>query len=114
MILLIGAIEGIPALISSLHPSKKEQLLTRCSAGSGDLILFAVGHHVSVNKTLDRLRVYVAHELGLIDQVSLYCAFNMESFRSPVISLSLTLFFIFGFRHVGQAFNSLGDRLPDV
>ncbi|KAI8532592.1 hypothetical protein RHMOL_Rhmol11G0225600 [Rhododendron molle] len=63
-----GAIEGIPALISSLHPSKKEQLLTRCSAGSGDLILFAVGHHVSVNKTLDRLRVYVAHELGLIDQ----------------------------------------------
>ncbi|XP_058190489.1 aspartate--tRNA ligase, chloroplastic/mitochondrial [Rhododendron vialii] len=63
-----GAIEGIPALVSSLHPSKKEQLLTRCSAGSGDLILFAVGHHVSVNKTLDRLRVYVAHELGLIDQ----------------------------------------------
>ncbi|KAL7185124.1 hypothetical protein ACSBR2_027122 [Camellia fascicularis] len=63
-----GAIEGIPALVSSLDPKKTEQLLTRCSAGSGDLILFAVGHHVSVNKTLDRLRVYVAHELGLIDQ----------------------------------------------
>ncbi|WJX34317.1 hypothetical protein P8452_22442 [Trifolium repens] len=31
------------------------------------MILFAVGHHASVNKTLDRLRVYVAHELGLID-----------------------------------------------
>ncbi|KAL7236376.1 hypothetical protein ACSBR1_019626 [Camellia fascicularis] len=63
-----GAIEGIPALVSSLDPTKTEQLLTRCSAGSGDLILFALGHHVSVNKTLDRLRVYVAHELGLIDQ----------------------------------------------
>ncbi|XP_057495258.1 aspartate--tRNA ligase, chloroplastic/mitochondrial-like [Actinidia eriantha] len=63
-----GAIEGIPALISSLDLTKKEQLLTRCSAGSGDLILFAVGNHASVNKTLDRLRVYVARELGLIDQ----------------------------------------------
>ncbi|CAL5398352.1 unnamed protein product [Camellia sinensis] len=63
-----GAIEGIPALVSSLDPTKTEQLLTQCSAGSGDLILFALGHHVSVNKTLDRLRVYVAHELGLIDQ----------------------------------------------
>ncbi|GMP84012.1 hypothetical protein CsSME_00037709 [Camellia sinensis var. sinensis] len=63
-----GAIEGIPALVSSLDPTKTEQLLTRCSAGSGDFILFALGHHVSVNRTLDRLRVYVAHELGLIDQ----------------------------------------------
>ncbi|KAF5951864.1 hypothetical protein HYC85_009808 [Camellia sinensis] len=51
-----GAIEGIPALVSSLDPTKTEQLLTRCSAGSGDLILFALGHHVSVNKTLDWLR----------------------------------------------------------
>ncbi|KAA8545735.1 hypothetical protein F0562_020814 [Nyssa sinensis] len=62
-----GGIEGIPALVSSLHPTKKDQLLKRCSAGSGDLILFAVGYHASVNKTLDRLRVYVAHELGLVD-----------------------------------------------
>ncbi|GMP84010.1 hypothetical protein CsSME_00037709 [Camellia sinensis var. sinensis] len=29
-----GAIEGIPALVSSLDPTKTEQLLTRCSAGS--------------------------------------------------------------------------------
>lgn len=75
--MLLGAIEGTPALVSSLHPAKKELLLTRCAATSSDLILFAVGHHVSVNKTLDRLRVYVAHELGLIDQVSLQYAFNM-------------------------------------
>ncbi|KAL9415375.1 hypothetical protein AB3S75_043629 [Citrus x aurantiifolia] len=62
-----GSVEGIPALVSSLGPSNKEQLLIRCSAGPGDLILFAVGHPASVNKTLDRLRMFVAHELGLID-----------------------------------------------
>lgn len=50
---------------------KREQLLKQFSAGSGDLILFAVGHPASVNKTLDRLRVYVANDLGLIDHVSL-------------------------------------------
>ncbi|KAL7002925.1 aspartate--tRNA ligase [Sarracenia purpurea var. burkii] len=63
-----GVVEGIPPLVSSLDLKKIEMLLTRCSAGSGDLILFAVGHHSLVNKTLDRLRVYVAQELGLIDQ----------------------------------------------
>ncbi|KAJ4716090.1 Aspartate--tRNA ligase [Melia azedarach] len=62
-----GDVEGIQALVSSLDPRNKEQLLTRCSAGPGDLILFAVGHPASVNKTLDRLRMFVADELGLID-----------------------------------------------
>ncbi|KAF9591114.1 hypothetical protein IFM89_002069 [Coptis chinensis] len=62
-----GMVEGIPTLVSSLDPQKREQLLKQFSARSGDLILFAVGHHTSVNKTLDRLRVFVAHELGLVD-----------------------------------------------
>lgn len=62
-----GGLEGIPALVSSLDPTIKDQLLRRCSAGPGDILLFAVGQHASVNKTLDRLRVYVAHELGLVD-----------------------------------------------
>lgn len=62
--------EGIPALVSSLDPTKTQQFLSRCSARPGDLILFAVGHHTSVNKTLDRLRLFVAHELGLVDDVS--------------------------------------------
>lgn len=62
-----GEVEGIAALVSSMDPTTKEKLLKRCSAGPGDLFLFAVGHHVSVNKTLDRLRVYVAHDWGLID-----------------------------------------------
>ncbi|KAK1291516.1 hypothetical protein QJS10_CPB17g02653 [Acorus calamus] len=63
-----GEVEGIPALVSSLEPASREQLLTLCSAQSGDLILFAVGDESSVNKTLDRLRIFIAHELGLIDQ----------------------------------------------
>ncbi|PIA43871.1 hypothetical protein AQUCO_01800129v1 [Aquilegia coerulea] len=62
-----GMIEGISALVSSLEPEKREQLLRQCSSRSGDLILFAVGPHTSVNKTLDRLRLFVAHELGLVD-----------------------------------------------
>jgi aspartyl-tRNA synthetase len=48
----------------------KERLLSRLSAGPGDLMLFAVGQHASVNRTLDRLRVFVGHELGLVDHVS--------------------------------------------
>ncbi|XVF00645.1 hypothetical protein REPUB_Repub04eG0018900 [Reevesia pubescens] len=62
-----GEIEGIPALVSSLGPTNREQFLRQCSAGPGDLILFAVGRHTSVNRTLDRLRVFVANELGLVD-----------------------------------------------
>lgn len=66
----LGRVEGIPALVSTMDPTNTEQFLSRCSARPGDLILFAVGHHSSVNKTLDRLRVYLAHELGLVDDVS--------------------------------------------
>jgi aspartyl-tRNA synthetase len=74
--LILGDIEGISALVSSMDSATREDLLRRCSAGPSDLILFAVGHHASVNKTLDRLRVYVAHELGLIDHVSWYLLFK--------------------------------------
>ncbi|XP_059447995.1 aspartate--tRNA ligase, chloroplastic/mitochondrial [Corylus avellana] len=62
-----GGLEGIPALVSSLDPVNKERLLSRCSAGPEDLILFAVGQHASVNRTLDRLRAFVGHGLGLVD-----------------------------------------------
>lgn len=62
-----GSIEGIPQLVSSLDTEKKEELLNQLSAVPDDLILFAVGHYAEVNKILDRLRTYVAQELGLID-----------------------------------------------
>ena len=68
---LSGNIEGISVLVSDMDPTAREKLLRQCSTGSGDLILFAVGQHSSVNKTLDRLRTYVAHDLGLINHVSL-------------------------------------------
>ncbi|XP_039128804.1 aspartate--tRNA ligase, chloroplastic/mitochondrial [Dioscorea cayenensis subsp. rotundata] len=63
-----GELEGIPALVSSLQPSNREKLLRICSAKSNDIILFAVGQPMVVNKILDRLRAYVARALGLVNQ----------------------------------------------
>ncbi|KAJ7946208.1 Aspartate--tRNA ligase [Quillaja saponaria] len=62
-----GEMEGIPALVSVMDSPSKVQFLRRCSARPGDLILFAVGNQATVNKTLDRLRLYIADELDLID-----------------------------------------------
>lgn len=62
-----GNLEGISALVSSLGKAEQDMLLRNLSASTGDLILFAVGNNASVNKVLDRLRLYVAQELGLID-----------------------------------------------
>ncbi|KAF6176209.1 hypothetical protein GIB67_023500, partial [Kingdonia uniflora] len=65
-----GVVEGISALTSSLDPTNRDKLLRQCCAVSGDLIVFAVGEHASVNKTLDRLRVFIAHALGLVDHLA--------------------------------------------
>ncbi|RHN60448.1 putative aspartate--tRNA ligase [Medicago truncatula] len=62
-----GDIEGFSDLVSSMDHATTEKLLRRCFARQSDLILFQAGHHASVNKTLGHLRVYVGHELGLID-----------------------------------------------
>uniref|UniRef100_A0A7N0TVY6 Aminoacyl-transfer RNA synthetases class-II family profile domain-containing protein n=1 Tax=Kalanchoe fedtschenkoi TaxID=63787 RepID=A0A7N0TVY6_KALFE len=62
-----GIVEGVPALVSSLSPASTEELLRRCDAKSGDIILFAVGNPAAVNRTLDRLRMFVAQDMGLID-----------------------------------------------
>ncbi|KAG9440010.1 hypothetical protein H6P81_020175 [Aristolochia fimbriata] len=62
-----GDVEGIQALTSTLGAEKKEQLLGVLSAKPGDLILFAVGSQSSVNKTLDRLRLFTAYQLGLVN-----------------------------------------------
>lgn len=66
----LGEVEGISALVSNMDQSGKRQILERCGAESGDLILFAVGNNSSVNQTLDRLRMFFAHQLGLVDNVS--------------------------------------------
>ncbi|KAH9325729.1 hypothetical protein KI387_005907, partial [Taxus chinensis] len=65
-VLVNGQLEGIAAL-TSMENGKREELLNLCSANPGDLILFAVGHPSTVNKTLDQLRTFFAHDLGLID-----------------------------------------------
>lgn len=46
--------------------------MRQCGAEPGDLILFGVGPVTSVNKTLDRLRLFVAHDMDLIDHVSYF------------------------------------------
>ncbi|XP_010437722.1 PREDICTED: aspartate--tRNA ligase, chloroplastic/mitochondrial isoform X2 [Camelina sativa] len=62
-----GEVEGIAALVSSLDLEGKTNIVKQCGAAPGDLILFGVGSVTSVNKTLDRLRLFVAHAMDLID-----------------------------------------------
>jgi aspartyl-tRNA synthetase len=60
-------IETIGAIKDSLSEASKQQLLTLTGAKSGDLLLFGAGDAAIVNKTLDRLRLVIGRELGLID-----------------------------------------------
>lgn len=60
-------IETIGAIKDSLSESSKQQLLTLTGAKPGDLLLFGAGDAAMVNKTLDRLRLVIGRELGLID-----------------------------------------------
>ena len=60
-------IETIGAIKDSLSEISKQQLLTLTGAKPGDLLLFGAGDAAMVNKTLDRLRLVIGRELGLID-----------------------------------------------
>jgi aspartyl-tRNA synthetase len=60
-------IDTIGAIKDSLSEESKQQLLTLTGAKPGDLLLFGAGDAVMVNKTLDRLRLVIGRELGLID-----------------------------------------------
>jgi aspartyl-tRNA synthetase len=62
-----GEIDTIGAIKDSLSPENKQQLLTLTGAKPGDLLLFGAGDAAMVNKTLDRLRLVLGRELGLID-----------------------------------------------
>lgn len=63
-----GEIDTIGAIKDNLSPEKKEELLTKTGAKSGDLLLFGAGDTNTVNKSLDRLRLLIGKELGLIDE----------------------------------------------
>ena len=60
-------IDTIGAIKDSLSEESKHQLLTITGAKPGDLLLFGAGDAAMVNKTLDRLRLVIGRELGLID-----------------------------------------------
>lgn len=62
-----GEIDTISAIKDNLSEAQKQELLTRTGATAGTLLLFAADTVNTVNKTLDRLRLVVASQLGLID-----------------------------------------------
>jgi aspartyl-tRNA synthetase len=62
-----GEIDTIGAIKDNLTEEQKQELLTRCGAKPGHLLLFGAGDVPTVNKTLDRLRQFVAREFNLID-----------------------------------------------
>jgi len=62
-----GEIDTIGAIKDNLTDAQKQELLNRTGAKAGHLLLFGAGAADMVNKTLDRLRLVVGRELGLID-----------------------------------------------
>ncbi|AFZ34892.1 aspartyl-tRNA synthetase [Stanieria cyanosphaera PCC 7437] len=61
-------IDTIGAIKDNLTEAQKEELLTKTKAKPGHLLLFGAGDTATVNKSLDRLRLLVGKELGLIDE----------------------------------------------
>lgn len=62
-----GEIDTIGAIKDNLTDEQKQEILTRCDAKDGHLLLFGAGDTATVNKTLNRLRQVVAREQNLID-----------------------------------------------
>ncbi len=63
-----GKIDTIGAIKDNLTDEQKQELLKRTNAQPGHLLLFAADDANTVNKTLDRLRLVVGEQLGLIDK----------------------------------------------
>jgi aspartyl-tRNA synthetase len=62
-----GEIDTIGAIKDNLTEEQKSELLDRTGAQPGHLLLFAAADPGTVNKTLDRVRQFVAKEMNLID-----------------------------------------------
>jgi len=58
--------DTIGAIKDNLTSEQKQELITRTGAKPGHLLLFAADSTTVVNKSLDRLRQYIAKELDLI------------------------------------------------
>ena len=63
-----GDIDTIGAIKDNLSEEQKETLLAKTGAKPGHLLLFGAGDTNIVNKSLDRLRLVIGKELGLIDE----------------------------------------------
>ncbi len=63
-----GKIDTIGAIKDNFTDEQKQELLQRTDAKPGHLLLFVADDVNTVNKTLDRLRLVVGEELGLIDR----------------------------------------------
>ena len=61
-----GEIDTIGAIKDNLSEAKKAELLERTGATPGTLLLFGAGDSATVNKALDRVRQFLARELGLV------------------------------------------------
>ncbi len=68
-----GKLDTIGAIKDNLSEDQKQEIIKRTQAKPGYLLLFGAGETNTVNKTLDRLRLRVGEELGLIakDQMNL-------------------------------------------
>ncbi|HYW21040.1 MAG TPA: aspartate--tRNA ligase [Nodularia sp. (in: cyanobacteria)] len=62
-----GEIDTIGAIKDNLSEAQKQEILQRTGAKPGHLLLFGAGDTATVNKTLDRLRQFVAREFNLIN-----------------------------------------------
>jgi aspartyl-tRNA synthetase len=60
-------IDTIGAIKDNLNEEQKQELLSRTGAKPGHLLLFGAGDTATVNKSLDRLRLFIAQELKLIN-----------------------------------------------
>ena len=60
-------IDTIGAIKDNLSEEQKQELLEKTGAKPGHLLLFGAGDTDTVNKTLDRVRLFLGKELGLID-----------------------------------------------
>jgi aspartyl-tRNA synthetase len=61
-----GEIDSIGAIKDNLSAERRAELLERTGAAPGTLLLFGAGDTATVNKALDRVRQYLARELGLV------------------------------------------------
>jgi aspartyl-tRNA synthetase len=63
-----GEIDTIGAIKDNLSDEQKQILLEKTGAKPGHLLLFGAGETTIVNKSLDRLRLVIGEQLGLIDK----------------------------------------------